>query len=63
VGATLTVPLPVCVPLQAPLAAQEVALVLDQTKVALPPTTILEGAAANETVGTTGGLTEIVVDA
>jgi hypothetical protein len=32
-------------------------LVLDQVNVALPPTTILDGAAANETVGIAGGVT------
>jgi hypothetical protein len=51
------------VPLHAPLAAQDVALLLDQVNVALPPTVILDGVAANETVGTGGGVTEIVVDA
>jgi len=51
------------VPFHAPLAAQDVALVLDQVKVALPPTVILDGVATNETVGTAGGVTEIVADA
>jgi hypothetical protein len=51
------------VPLQAPLAAQDVALVLDQVNAALPPTVILDGVATNETVGITDGVTEIVVDA
>jgi hypothetical protein len=63
VGATLKVPLPACGPLQAPLAAQEVALVLDQVNAALPPTVILDGVATNETVGIAGGVTETVVDA
>ena len=54
-GATLVVPLPACVPLQAPLAAHEVALVLDHVNVALPPTVILDGVATKETVGTAGG--------
>jgi hypothetical protein len=48
--------LPACVPLQAPLAAHDVALVLDQVNVALPPTAIRDGAATNETVGTAGAV-------
>ena len=55
-GATLVVPLLACVPLQAPLAAHDVALVLDHVNVALPPTVILDGVATNETVGTAGGV-------
>jgi len=57
------VPLPACAPLQAPLAAQDVALVLDQVNVALPPIVILDGVAASETVGAGGGVTETLVEA
>jgi len=50
------VPLLACVPLQAPLAAHDVALALDQVNVALPPTAIRDGVATNETVGTAGAV-------
>jgi hypothetical protein len=61
VGATLVLPLLACVPLQAPLAAHDVALVLDHVNVALPPTAILDGVATNETVGTAGGVPATVI--
>ena len=51
-GATLEVPLVACVPLQAPLAVQEVAFVEDHVSVALSPTVIEVGLIARVTVGT-----------
>jgi hypothetical protein len=50
-GATFKVPLVFWVPLQAPLAAQEVAFVEDQVRVALSPTVIEVGLIARVTVG------------
>ena len=54
-GVTLKVPLVASVPLHAPLAVQEVALVDDQVSVALWPTVIEVGDTAIVTVGTGGG--------
>ena len=51
VGFSLSVPLVACVPLQAPLAVQEVALVDDHVKVALCPAPMVVGATAMVTVG------------
>ena len=56
------VPLLAFVPLHAPLAAQDVALALDQVSVALPPTVILEGVATNKTVGVPDGWTVSTAD-
>jgi hypothetical protein len=46
VGDSLCVPLVVSVPVQPPLAVQEVALVLDQVRVALLPDVMVVGSAA-----------------
>ena len=54
-------PLVALVPDQAPDAAQEVALVADQLKVALPPLAIVLGLAVKLTVGA-GAVTETVAD-
>jgi hypothetical protein len=54
-------PLAALVPDQAPDAAQEVALVADQLKVALPPLAIVLGLALKLTVGA-AALTETVAD-
>lgn len=51
VGVTLWVPLVALLPVQPPLAVQEVALVEDQVRVALWPETMLVGEAEKETVG------------
>jgi hypothetical protein len=50
-GETLMVPLVASLPLQAPLAVQEVALLDDHVKVALWPTVIEVGATEMVTVG------------
>jgi hypothetical protein len=51
VGETLCVPLVAFVPLQLPLAVQEVALVLDHVSVEMPPEVIVIGLAESVTVG------------
>jgi hypothetical protein len=59
-GDTLTVPLVALVPVQPPLALQEVVFVLDQVRVELPPDAILVGPADSVTVG--GANTVTVAD-
>ena len=54
-------PLVALLPDQAPDAAQEVALLADQLKVALPPLAIVLGLALKLTVGA-GAVTETVAD-
>jgi hypothetical protein len=54
-GVTLKVPLVFWVPLQAPLAVQEVAFVDDQLSVALWPSAIEVGSTEKVTVGAGGG--------
>jgi hypothetical protein len=61
VGDTLTVPLVAFVPVQPPLAVQDVAFALDQVSVELPPDAMIVGLAHSETVGS--GATFTVVDA
>jgi hypothetical protein len=51
----LALPLVALVPLQAPEAAHEVALVLLQVRVLADPASKLEGVADRATVGTAGG--------
>jgi hypothetical protein len=51
VGLTLFVPLVASVPVQPPVAVQEVALVLDQVRVELPPEVMEIGLADRVTVG------------
>ncbi len=51
VGLTLFVPLVASVPVQPPLAVQEVALVLDQVNVELLPDAMVVGLADKVTVG------------
>ena len=51
VGFTVDVPLVVSAPVQPPLAAHDVALVLDQLSVELLPDVMLVGLAVNVTVG------------
>ncbi len=64
-GFTAKVPLVASVPLHAPLAVQEVALVDDQVSVALLPSVIEVGLTASVTVGAAGELTvsDAVADA
>ena len=54
-GVTFKAPLVFWVPLQAPLAAQEVAFVEDQVSVALWPSAIEAGSTERVTVGAGGG--------
>lgn len=61
VGVSLCEPLVACVPVQAPLAVQEVALVDDQFNVALWPTAIAVGLTERVTVGA-AGLTVLAVN-
>jgi hypothetical protein len=51
VGETASVPLIASVPVQPPLAVQDVAFVLDQVSVALPPEAMIGGFAVKVTVG------------
>jgi hypothetical protein len=51
VGLSLSVPLVACVPVQAPLAVQEVAFVEDHVNVACSPTVMVVGATERVTVG------------
>lgn len=60
-AAVVSVPLVACVPVHAPLAAQDVALLLLQLKVALDPYATAAGVAVNVTVGT-GAITVTVAD-
>ena len=62
VGVTVSVPLVGCVPLQAPLAVQDVAFVEDQVSVALCPSVIDVGLIERVTVGA-AALTVNVADA
>jgi hypothetical protein len=57
---TLCVPLVAFVPVQPPLAVQEVALVLDQVRVELLPGSIVVGIAVSVTVGTAAAVTVTV---
>ncbi len=50
-GDTLVLPFVVCVPVQPPLATQDVAFVLDQVRVEPPPAVIEAGLAVNVTLG------------
>jgi len=63
VGVTVTLPFDACVPLQAPLAVHEVALVEDQLNLALCPTVIEVGLTDNVTVGAAAALTVSTPDA
>jgi hypothetical protein len=60
-GVTTMVPLVACVPVHAPLAVQEVALVEDQVSVALCPTMIEVGLTVRVTVG--AGVAAVTVKA
>lgn len=62
-GETGSDPAVASVPPQAPLAAQAVALVLDQVSVALAPLLIVVGVTAIETVGFGAAATVTVADA
>lgn len=55
-------PLVACAPLHAPLAVQEVALVLLQVSVEVAPVTTLPGLAESVTVGSGSALTVTVAD-
>jgi hypothetical protein len=55
-------PLVASLPLQAPEAVQEVALVDDQVRVDAPPLDTLAGLAVSVTVGCAGAVTDTVVD-
>jgi len=55
VGETVLVPLVGSVPLQAPLAVQELALFTDQVRVALWPETMEIGWTVSDTAGVGGG--------
>ena len=59
VGVTPSVPLIASAPVQPPLAVQEVAFVLDQVRVELPPEEMVVGLADSVTVG--AGATVTVV--
>jgi hypothetical protein len=63
VGDTDSLPLVLCVPLQAPLAVQEVALVELQVSVALLPSLIVVGETEIVTVAAAGAFTVTVADA
>ena len=52
-------PLVDSLPLQAPLAVHEVALLLDQVSIALCPATMVEGCTASEIEGVGGGIEEL----
>jgi hypothetical protein len=52
-------PLVGSLPLQAPLAVHELALVLDQVRVALCPATIVVGSTPRVIVGVGGGIEEL----
>jgi hypothetical protein len=58
-GVTLSVPLMASAPVQPPLAVQDVAFVLDQVRVELPPEETVVGLADSVTVG--AGTTVTVV--
>ena len=62
-GDTDSLPLVLCVPLQAPLAVQEVALVELQVSVALLPSLIVVGETEIVTVAAAGAFTVTVADA
>jgi len=57
VGDTASVPLAASVPVQPPDAVHDVALVLDQVNVELPPEVMVVGDAVNLTAGVPGGST------
>jgi hypothetical protein len=63
VGETLCVPLVAFVPVQPPLAVQEVAFVLDHVNIELAPDAMVVGFADNVTVGAEEAVTVTVAPA
>ena len=61
VGVTPSVPLIASAPVQPPLAVQEVAFVLDQVRVELPPEEMAVGLADSVTVGAAGFTVTVAV--
>ena len=61
VGVTPSVPLIASAPVQPPLAVQEVAFVLDQVRVELPPEEMVVGLADSVTVGAAGFTVTVAV--
>ena len=60
-GVTLSVPLIASAPVQPPLAVQDVAFVLDQVRVELPPEEMVVGLADSVTVGAAGFTVTVAV--
>ena len=60
-GVTLSVPLIASAPVQPPLAVQNVAFVLDQVRVELPPEEMVVGLADSVTVGAAGFTVTVAV--
>ena len=60
-GVTLSVPLIASAPVQPPLAVQDVAFVLDQVRVELPPEEMAVGLADSVTVGAAGFTVTVAV--